>query len=72
VHTFNIEDTAMILIDHQVGTTAWASNAAETDLLQPGVTDSDPHRIAGLKTCGRRNQPQAKGLIDGRPPSVWV
>jgi nicotinamidase-related amidase len=36
VHTFNIEDTAMILIDHQVGTTTWA-NTTPLALLQRNV-----------------------------------
>jgi nicotinamidase-related amidase len=36
VHTFNIEDTAMILIDHQVGTTTWASTTPLA-LLQRNV-----------------------------------
>jgi len=35
--TFNIEDTAMILIDHQVGTNTWASTTP-LDLLQRNVT----------------------------------
>ena len=34
--TFNIEDTAMILIDHQVGTTTWASSTP-LELLQKNV-----------------------------------
>ncbi|MGL4500974.1 MAG: hypothetical protein ACRCU2_18035, partial [Planktothrix sp.] len=34
--TFNIEDTAMILIDHQVGTNTWASTTP-LDLLQRNV-----------------------------------
>jgi len=34
--TFNIEDTAMILIDHQVGTNTWASSTP-LDLLQRNV-----------------------------------
>jgi nicotinamidase-related amidase len=36
VHTFNIEDTAMILIDHQVGTMTWASTTPLA-LLQRNV-----------------------------------
>jgi hypothetical protein len=34
--TFNIEDTAMILIDHQVGTNTWASTTP-LELLQRNV-----------------------------------
>jgi nicotinamidase-related amidase len=36
VHPFNIEDTAMILIDHQVGTMTWASTTPLA-LLQRNV-----------------------------------
>ena len=36
MHTFNIEDTAMILIDHQVGTNTWASTTPLA-LLQRNV-----------------------------------
>jgi hypothetical protein len=36
MHIFHIEDTAMILIDHQVGTSTWASTTPLA-LLQRNV-----------------------------------